>query len=154
MRRTEKEISDRIEQYEILSKGQIIRVAMALNNEPYVVPMSYGFKDGELFMHSALEGKKIEMLRKNPNVCFEVSIDTELLKRDNSCGWTYCFRSVIGRGTAVFVSDEREKRRGLDIIMNHYGSYENSYKDEILNRTVVIKIEIDELTGKKSPVSR
>lgn len=154
MRRTDKEITDRLEQYEILSKGHIIRLAMALGNEPYVVPMSYGFKDGELYMHSALEGKKIDMLKKNPNVCFEVSIDTELLKRETSCGWTYCFRSVIGRGRAVFVTDITGKRKGLDIIMNHYGSTENSYKDEVLNKTVLIKIEIDELTGKKSPVSR
>lgn len=154
MRRNEKEIKEQIELYEILSRGQIIRLGMALNNEPYVVPMNYGFKDGELYLHSALEGKKIDMLRKNPIVCFEVSVDTELKTAQSACGWTFCFRSVIGRGKAHILTDEKSKIDGLDIIIRHFGSMDNTYKPEAVAKTCVIKIVIDELTGKMSPIGR
>lgn len=154
MRRTDKEITDKLEQYEILTKGQILRLAMSLNDEPYVVPMNYGFKDGELFLHSALEGRKVTILKKNPKVCFEVSIDTELIKNPVSCKWTYYFRSVIGRGKVVFLETEAEKRAGLDVIMTHFGSIDNSYKDEHVRNINVFKIVIEEMTGKASPVKR
>ena len=80
MRRTEREIKDKSEIEQIISKAIVCRVAVSDENEPYIIPMCFGFRDGVLFFHSALEGKKIEILKKNNKVCFEMDIDTELVE--------------------------------------------------------------------------
>jgi hypothetical protein len=151
MRRNEKLISELTEINGILAKGEVIRVAMVDKGEPYLVPMSYGVNDGMIYLHCAKEGRKINVLRANPNVCFEVAVDKSLFKNEQSCGWTYHFRSVIGKGKVVFVEDPAEKLVGLNAIMEQYGSIENSFPDKAVDKTLVLRIDIEEITGKQSP---
>jgi len=151
MRRQEKLINESAEIENILKKGEIIRIAMVDDGEPYLVPMSYGFKPGVIYLHCAAEGRKVDTMRANPSVCFEVSVDTRLVKKTDKCGWTYHFRSVVGSGKAVFVEDFAEKLEGLSAVMEQYGSTEHSFPDAAVKKTTVIKIEIDEISGKRSP---
>lgn len=154
MRRNEKLINEVAGVNDILGRGEIIRVAMVDGDEPYLVPLSYGFKDGAIYFHCAKEGRKISALRSNPNVCFEVSVDTELVKKEQACGWTYYFKSVIGRGKAVFIEDLNEKLLGLSAIMEQYGSADHSFPEKAVEATEVVRIDIEEISGKQSPAGK
>ncbi|XOB66085.1 pyridoxamine 5'-phosphate oxidase family protein [Deferribacteres bacterium DY0037] len=151
MRRSEKLISDQTEINALLAKGEIIRVAMVDEGKPYLVPMSYGFKDGAIYLHCAKEGRKVDILRRNPNVCFEVSAGTSLVAKEQACGWTYHFKSVIGSGKVVFLEETADKVSGLSAIMEQYGSADHSFPDKAVGNTLVLRIDIDEMTGKQSP---
>ncbi len=152
MRRNDKEIKDEYLIHRILKEATICRIALCNNNKPYIVPMNFGFKDNYLYLHSALNGRKIDIITKNNNVCFEVDIETELITSDKACNWGMKYYSAIGFGKAHFIEDEEEKINALNIIMQKYnheaGSFQ--YSKSALKKTTLIKVKIESLTGKKS----
>ena len=153
MRRYNKEIKDKDIIEWILKKALICRIALSEDNKPYIVPMNFGFKDNFLFLHSATEGLKIDILNKNNNICFEMDIDTELIKSETACNWGMKYYSIIGFGKASFINDIQEKRRALDIIVEKYCGNNSKlveYSKNSLNKTAIIKVKISEITGKKS----
>ncbi len=150
MRRKDKEISDIAVIDDILSKATVCRLGLCDGGWPYVVPLCFGYEDNALYFHCAMEGKKLEMLRKNENVCFEVDIERELIKGEAACEWGMKYKSVIGFGKAVFVEDAESKRKALDIIMQNYSEGAFEYSEEAVKKTVVIKVEIESMTGKQS----
>jgi nitroimidazol reductase NimA-like FMN-containing flavoprotein (pyridoxamine 5'-phosphate oxidase superfamily) len=150
MRRKEQEITDRTTLESVLQRATVCRLGLAAGDEPYVVPVSFGYQDSCLYVHSSPEGKKVEMIRKNPRVCFEVDVDTELVRKGGSCSWSVRYRSVIGWGRAAFLTDEEEKRYALDVIVAHYGAEPGGYTEKALREVAVIRISVEEMTGKKS----
>lgn len=100
------------------------RVAMSAEGYPYGVPLCFGYKDRTLYFHTGLKGKKLETLRKNPRVCFEMDIAVEVKEAGGACKWGVTYQSVIGYGRIRTVQDPEEKRKGLDVIMFHYGRME------------------------------
>ncbi len=149
MRKKEKEITDPAVLEEIIARARVCRVAMCDDDIPYMVPMNFGYREGRVYLHSAREGKKLDILRRNPRVCFEVDTDHELVRADHSCGYDMRYRSVIAFGRASLVEDEEERRRGLDAIMEHYGEEgPHLYRERNLSLTAVIRIDIEEMTGK------
>jgi len=151
MRRKDREITDRAMIDAIIRQALVCRLAMSDGDQPYVVPLCFGYADNALYFHSAGAGKKIEMLKKNNRVCFEFDIDPMLAKRGrDGCEWGMKFQSVIGMGRAELVEDEASKRKALDIIMNQYGDGHFEYDDAKVKRTVVIRVDIYEMTGKSS----
>lgn len=153
MRRRDREIVDSAELESIIGAATVCRLAMSEDDRPYIVPLCFGYKDGNLYFHSAEEGKKLEMLRSNSYVCFEMDIDHEVVRADLPCDSEMKYRSVIGFGRASFVDEVEEKRMALDIITSHYseGNAEETYvyPEQKLARTVIIKVKIESLTGKK-----
>jgi nitroimidazol reductase NimA-like FMN-containing flavoprotein (pyridoxamine 5'-phosphate oxidase superfamily) len=150
MRRKEQEITDRTTLESILQRATVCRLGLAVGDEPYVVPVSFGYRDGCLYVHSSPEGKKVEMIRQNPRVCFEVDVDEELVRKGAPCAWSVRYRSVIGWGQAAFITAEEEKRRALDVIVTHYGAEPGAYTDKALREVAVIRVQVEEMTGKKS----
>lgn len=150
MRRKEKEIADVGEIESIIRKSQVCRLALADGGFPYVVPLCFGYKNKKLYFHSAKAGKKIEILRRNHQVCFEFDIDARVRSGKSACNWTMAYKSVIGFGTASFIEDPEEKQKALDIIMQQYAEGDFEYLDEALAKMLVIKVDISRLTGKKS----
>lgn len=151
MRRSDKEIADRTEIESIIQKSPICRLAICEDGIPYVVPLCFGYKDGILYFHSASSGKKLELLKRNNKVCFEIDADHELIApsdKSGSCSMRY--RSVIGYGDASFISDPEEKRKALDKIMLHYSLPPLAYPEDILFRTAVFEVRVQSMTGKKS----
>ncbi len=151
MRRRDKEINN-LEQIEtILDKAQVCRIAMYDGRIPYIVPMNFGYSNNFLYFHSALKGKKIDILKKNNKVCFEVATDLEVIKADEPCKWGMRYLSVIGTGQASLVEDLGEKEQALNIIMEKYSGRANfKFPVTALAKVAIIKIEIEEMTGKKS----
>ncbi len=151
MRRKDKEIKEKSLLESIMKKAAVCRLAMSENNIPYVVPLNFAYKDGYLYLHSAREGRKIEILKKNEQVCFEIDIEHELLRGENACDWTMKYYSVIGYGRACLVDDFAAKKEALEIIVQKYSNQTTaSYREEAINNVIVIKVVIDNLTGKKS----
>ena len=150
MRRKDKAIVELAEIEEILRKALVCRLGLTDGNRPYIVPLSFGFQNNNLYFHSAPEGKKIEMLRKNSKVCFEFDLDHQLVADEEACKWGMKYRSVIGFGKASIVEDIREKREGLNAILEHYSGRTSDYPEAAVNGTLVIKVEIESVTGKKS----
>ncbi len=145
-----KEITKKKTIDEIIKKAKVCRIGLSDNNMPYVVPVNFGYENNCLYFHSSQKGKKIDILKKNNNVCFQVDVDVELVKAKKACKWDVKYRSVIGFGKAHFVEDLEEKRKAFHIIMAHYSDKSFDYPEKKLVKAVVIRIEIESLSGKKS----
>lgn len=151
MRKTNQEIRDRQVLQEILQGAVICRIAMIDGDRPYIVPVNYGYSDGCLFIHSAPEGKKIDLLRKNRQVCFEVEDRPGIIKGERACDWTTRYRSVVGYGEVEILTDEAGRRRGMEIIMAGHGAPDLiDFNQRNLDRMVILKLRITSMTGKKS----
>jgi hypothetical protein len=150
VRRADREIKDAAAIRAIMEEALVCRIGMCDDGMPYVVPMNYGLGTNCLYLHCAAEGRKLDILRRNDRVCFEMDLLREIKTAMEPCGWGALYESVIGFGRAVIVEDTAEKRTALERIMEHYGAKPPfSYPDATLARTVVIRIEIESVTGKR-----
>jgi len=152
MRRKKQEISNPEELNEIFREARVCRLAMTDGSVPYIVPLNFGCRDNVLYFHCAGEGKKTDLLRQYPQVCFEVEAGVEIVTGKEACNWGVTFRSIIGYGRAEFVTDADSKRQALDVIMAHYSDGKFDYSDENIQRTTVFKVVISSMTGKRSSV--
>lgn len=151
MRKTRQEITDEKVLEEILNGAIICRVAMMDENQPYILPFNYGYEDGKMYIHSAPEGKKIDLLKKNPKVCFEVEDRAELLKGKKACDWATLYRSVVGYGEIEILSDEQSKQKCLEIIMAQHGAPELvDFSPKNMARMVILVLSINSMSGKQS----
>jgi nitroimidazol reductase NimA-like FMN-containing flavoprotein (pyridoxamine 5'-phosphate oxidase superfamily) len=150
MRRKEKEITEASAIEAIITKSLVCRLALSDDNSPYIVPLCFGYEDKVLYFHGSLKGKKIDIIRKNQKVCFEFDINTEIVKAEDACHWSMKYQSVIGFGKAVFLEDKEEKRKAFNIIMSQYSDRTFQFNDDTLKGMVVIKVEIESMTGKQS----
>lgn len=148
MRRKEKEMKDPDAISSVIRRSAVCRLGMSDDNQPYVIPMSFGYKEGALYFHSATEGRKIEILQKNPRVCIEFDVDCRVKTGDSACKWGFVFQSAIAFGVASFVSDLKEKQAALDVIMRQYSNEVFTYPESALEKILIIKVNITELTGK------
>lgn len=150
MRRKEKEIKDKSVIEEIIKQARVCRLAMVDQDKPYVVPMSFGYDGSHIYFHSALEGRKMDLLAKNPHVCFEFDEVIKVTKNKEACEWGMAFKSVIGEGRAVLVDDITKKTHALGVIMAQYSRRVFEFPKESMEKTAVIKVTITRMTGKQS----
>ncbi len=150
MRRKEKEITDKAAMESIILKSSVCRLALSEENRPYIVPLCFGYEDDTLYFHSAREGRKLDILRKNNKVCFEFDIDHEIVEADDACKWTMKYHRVIGVGKGSIIEDLESKRKAFNIIMQHYSRNSYEYPDKTIKKIVIIKVEIEYMTGKRS----
>ena len=152
MRRKERKIEDQAIIQDILNTSHICRIGLFDTDYPYVLPLNYGHQDHYLYFHCAPEGRKIDLIKKNNKVCFEIESDYRLVSDDVSCKWTSEFRSLIGVGEIEIIHNPEEKIKGLDIIMKQHGKADNHYPTKMLDKILVLKLHIKELSGKQSGV--
>ena len=156
MRRADKEITDARELDRVLDEAQVLHLGMIDGDKPYVVPVNFAREDDCLWVHGAPEGRKIRCLRDRPDVCIEVERLIRIAGGESACGdWTSHYESVIGFGTGEIVEDEALRLAGLRAVMLKYsGRSDWSFSPEVLAKTVVVRIRLQLLTGKRSPASR
>jgi nitroimidazol reductase NimA-like FMN-containing flavoprotein (pyridoxamine 5'-phosphate oxidase superfamily) len=150
MRRKEKEITDKTIIESIILNSSVCRLALSEDNHPYIVPLCFGYEDSTLYFHSAREGKKLDILRNNNNVCFEFDIDHQVVEAEDACGWSMNYRSVIGFGNASIIDDPKVKIKAINAIIQYYAGKPLKYTKAKLKDTVIIMVEIEGITGKKS----
>ena len=148
MRRKDKEIADLETIEQIIRKATICHLSLVDDDEPYVVPVNFGYERDVIYFHSALEGQKVEIIKKNNKVCFSVIGNEEIEYNGDRCKVKY--RSVIGTGRAHILEKNKEKVHGLQSIMRHCIGYEYSFAEDRLDLTLVVRIDIDSMKGKQS----
>ena len=139
MRRKDKEITDKKEIEEIVKRATICRVGLSVRGKPYVFPVNYGYQTDCLYFHSAKDGQKIEMMKENSSVCFQMDTDVEILPADIACDWSIRYRSVIGFGKAELLDSPDEKKHALKTIMSQYSDQEYSFTEESLESVLAAR---------------
>ncbi|MCK4371216.1 MAG: flavin-nucleotide-binding protein [Promethearchaeota archaeon] len=152
MRRIEKEISNREELIEILKSGKYTIISLCKENEPYIITLSYGYDESKhaLYFHCAKEGQKIDFIKANPHICGTVIEDNGY---EDGCG--QAFRSIVFRGKMVIVEAFDEKKKGLDILINHLEKDPNPIKNKFLKKENtyenlgMLRLDITDISGKE-----
>ncbi len=132
----------------IIQRANVCRIALSDGDQPYIVPVSFGYEHDTLYFHSAPSGRKLDILRKNNAVCVEFDVDCEIVRAETPCKWSVKYRSVIGFGHAYLVEDVAEKKKALDLIMAHYGGQPSDYPEATLRKTAIVRIEIERMSAK------
>ena len=153
MRRSDREIRDFDEILEVMKKCDVCRIAMQGDEYPYVIPLNFGMAvEGQqvtLYFHGAQTGMKYELLSKNNKVCFEMDCGHMLFTDMEKGNCTMCYESVIGYGAVEDVPEE-EKRKALDILMEHYPVPAGfHYNEAVVAQTRVLKLTVESMTGKR-----
>lgn len=148
MRRSDREIHDRAEIEEIIQQAEICHLAMVDGEEPYIVTMHHGWYKGSLYLHCASSGKKLDILGKNPAVCFTVLGGWATTPGLKACDWSARYRSVVGFGRAEILVSAEDKRAGLDLIMARHAAGRHVYDEKALQAVTVIRVNVTRMTGK------
>ena len=156
MTKRERQVTDPVQIRAILDKAKVLHLGLAVDNEPYVVPMNYGYtyEDGKLvlYLHSALRGKKLDMIERNPRVFFELDCDLMPFESVKPCQYGLVYSSVMGRGTARFITDVEEKKQAMSILMKTQTGKDFTFQDQWVSIVAVIRIDVEEYTAKHRPL--
>ena len=141
-------ITGRSEIESILKSCTTCRIAMISDGKPYVVPMVFGYRwDSEglfLYFHSGLRGRKIEALRKDPRLCFEMDIEGELMGSGSVANrYSRAFSSIVGEGEVIFAGTLEERKAGFAYIMEHQTGRRNfTYENAYVSVTEVLRLRV------------
>ena len=153
MTKRELQVTDEEQIREILDAAKVLHLGLCVDNEPYVVPMNYGYclEDGHLtlYLHSAVHGKKLDMIRANSRVFFEMDCDRVPFAGEKPCQYGLAYSSVMGRGTATIVEDVEEKMRAMTLLMKTQTQKDFEFNDRLVSIVAVIRIDVTEYTAKK-----
>ncbi len=149
LRRSELELT-REETLAILAQGDIgFLGTVGADQMPYTIPVNYAMDDEYLYFHSAETGHKLDNIKANPQVCFTVVGEYQVLAAKLSA----YYRSAVVFGTAAIVEDNAVKRHALQLLMQKYSAgYQCStlQKEHIGPETAVVAIKMELVTGKRS----
>ena len=152
----EREVTDPNEILAILDKGMVVHIAMVDGDEPYMVPMNYGYtmENGELtlYVHGAVKGRKTDVLQVNPKVFFSIECDIQAFDGPVACRYGTTYASVMGSGKAEILEDVEEKKQGLSILMKTQTGKDFVFDDRMVSIVNVIRIKADYLTAKRRPM--
>jgi nitroimidazol reductase NimA-like FMN-containing flavoprotein (pyridoxamine 5'-phosphate oxidase superfamily) len=165
MLRKEKEIQNQELLEELLRSAPVCRLGFAPGSElkgvensgadapitgyPYVVPVHFVHAEGLIYIHSARQGRKIEMTKRNPRVCVEIDEFLGLKPAEQACDFGTRFRSLIAFGRARIVEEAGPKRRALQLLMEKYAGRSFEFPEREIDRVAILEIRIEELTGKQ-----
>ena len=158
MRRKDRQITDETAIRSILDKANVLHLAMIDGDRPYVVPLHYGYTlaDGRLAfcLHSAKEGRKLDVLSKNNSVSFVLETDViPIPGGDVPCGYGAAYASVMGEGTAAILTDPQEKMAALSILMRTQTGRDFRFTPEMTDSVAVIRIDVDTYSAKVRPLT-
>ena len=156
MRRKDREVKNIDEIMQIIEKAKVLHLGLFDSGYPYVLPLHYGYEYSNgsliLYLHSAKEGHKLDLIRANPNVCIEMECDVELVSGGEvPCKYGAAFASVVGRGRAEEVCDPQEKIKGLSLLMKNQTGQEFTISNQMASAVEVIKVIVFDFTAKSRP---
>ena len=158
MTRREQQVTDINEIIEILDKSKVVHVGMIDGDEPYVVPMNYGYilENDKLtiYLHGARRGRKIDVIKANPKVFYEMCCDITPFEGEIACKYGITYASIMGRGLATLVEDVEEKKQALSLLMKAQTGKDFTFEDKFTTIVNIIKIDTFEFTAKKRPLPK
>lgn len=149
MRRDEREICDPADIDTILTLQRVMYIALSSDDVPFVLPVFYVWNGTSLYFHSARGGSKIEIMKKNPAICFAITHYGGIIEDELACNFEARHRTVIGLGTASFVQDDAEKIAMLHQLMARFTEKTFTFPAANLTATQVIRIDITSMKGKQ-----
>lgn len=154
MRRIDRAVTDNQQITFIIEQAKVVHIGMIDNDRPYVVPMQYGFvfADGTLtlYVHCAKEGRKLDILKKNPRVFIELETNVAIVSGgDVPCKYGSEYASVMGEGTAVIVEDVAEKISGLQLMMKTQSGRDFEITEQMATSVTVLRIDVPCVTAKR-----
>lgn len=158
MTRRERQVTDIDEIIKILDKSKVLHLGLVDGDEPYVVPMNYGYEfvDGKMvvYLHGAKRGRKLDVIRKNPKVFFELECDIVPFEGEVACKYGITYASVMGRGVAEIVEEPEIKMHGLSVLMKTQTGKDFTFNEKLVSVVSVIKIDVSEFTAKHRPMAK
>ena len=151
MRRGEKAILERAEIDAVLRHSQVCRLGFTDGLEPYIVPLNFGYDGRALYFHCAREGRKLELLRRNPRVCFEFDLAEGIVRDATACRCSMRYRSVMGVGTARMIEDPAGRLEALSLLMAQYAEGPFEFPEATAARVAVFRVDVESISGKQSP---
>ena len=140
----------------ILNTAKVLHMGLAVDNEPYVLPMNYGYRleDGRLtlYLHSAVKGRKLDMIRANSKVSFSIDCDRMPFEGRVPCQYGLVYSSIMGKGTAAIVEDVEEKKQAMSLLMKTQTGKDFTFEDRLMSIVAVIRIDVSEYTAKHRPL--
>lgn len=136
----------------VIESCEVCYVAMVdENNMPYNVALNFGYHNGEIYLHSAQTGKKMDILRKNPNVCVVMSTGHQLKFQSEkvACSYGMKYKSVVIHGKIEFIKDFDQKVEALNIIMQHYTGNDFTFGAPAVNEVCCYKIKVEKIQGRQ-----
>lgn len=131
----------------VLDEARIMHLALTGDDGPYCLPVNFARKGRHIYLHSGTSGKKLDMLAKDNRVCFSAQADVRLKTASLACNWGYDFRSVVGFGTVDILTDETERRHGLETIVHKWAGKAMAVNEKIFAaQTLVLRINVSEAT--------
>ena len=153
MTKRELQVTDEKQIRAILDEAKVLHLGLCVDNEPYVVPMNYGYtmENGKLtlYLHSAVRGKKLDMIRANAKVFFEMDCDRVPFEGEKPCQYGLAYSSIMGCGTATIVEDVNEKMQAMTALMKTQTQKDFEFNDRLVSIVAVIRIDVAEYTAKK-----
>jgi len=123
------------------------------SGQPYITPLNYLYREGKLYFHSKLTGRKLNNIAENGRVCFEVSTVEKLtVTNDRPCACSTRYTSVLAFGVARVLSDDAEKTALLNLLVERYaaGNPFQPVEESHAAECAVVEIRIDEISGKRN----
>jgi len=156
MTKRELQITDQQQILAILDTAKVLRLGLAVDNEPYIVPMNYGYimEDGKLtlYLHSGLKGKKLDMIRMNPRAFIELDCDLTPFEGEKPCQYGLSYSSIMARGEAHIVEDVEEKMAAMTALMKTQTGRDFSFNERLVSMVAVIRVDVSEYTAKHRPI--
>lgn len=154
MRRKDREIVDSAKINDIIHACHCCRLGLHNDGEVYIVPMNFGFTEQQgariFYFHCALEGRKLDLMRKTPVVGFELDTGFSLVAGESACAYSARYQSVIGTGEITFLSKPDQKRTGLRTIMRHYTAKDDwDFSEAALKSVCVFQLRVLNLSCKE-----
>ncbi len=154
MRRKDREVTNRQKILSIMNSCDVCRLGLSDDNVPYVVPVCFAYEVGEndnitLYFHCAEDGRKVDIMKKNPNIAFEMDTSHKLFDNaTDACGFGMQYECIMGTGTVRFVTEKDDKVPVLDLIMKHYTKKHLPYRPEFINATLIVAVDVTSISCK------
>ena len=120
------------------------------DGHPYIIPVNYVFFEGNIYIHTGFHGKKIDCIRSNPKVCFEISSAGKLYTGSRARDFSMRYWCVLAFGQVLEIQDFDRKFEIMNAFMEKYAA-ELTYEALDLKdmRDVnIIEINIEKISGK------
>lgn len=158
MTRRERQVTDINEIIKILDNSKVLHLGLVDGDEPYVVPMNYGYTyENEkltIWLHCARQGRKLDVIRANNKVFFEMEYGITPFEGEVACKYGITYSSIMGRGTAEIIEDVETKKLALSALMKAQTGKDFTFEDRMAEVVGVIRIDVIEFTAKHRPLPK
>lgn len=152
MRRTDREITDLNKIIEIIKNNQCCRLGFIDQESVYIVPLNYGYLYNNkhiFYFHGAKVGKKINLIKQNNHIGFEIDNNHQLVEGKTPCQYSMKYQSIIGKGHIELIEDNEKKKLGLQLIMKNVAHQDVTFNNQMISNVAVMKLIVDTLSCKE-----